>query len=77
MTASYTPTENGIYYVAVAGGNVGYNPYAAEHLEECTTNDVLAMVASPTNTMYSDAVECQLEFEPCDDLNVSQCIAAL
>ncbi len=61
-TASYTPTENGIYYVAVTGGNVGYNPYGAEHPEEYTTNGVLAMVA------YG----CQSEFEPCDNLKVSQ-----
>ena len=56
-TASYTTTENGIYYVAVTGGNVGYNPYAAEHPEEYTTNGVVAMVAGPTITMNSNAVE--------------------
>ncbi len=54
--ASYTPTENGIYYVAVTGGNVGYNHYAAEHPKGYMINGVLTMVASPINTMYSDTV---------------------
>ena len=52
-----THRQKMVYYVVVSGGNVGYNPYAVEHPEEYTTNGVLAMVASPTITMHSNAVE--------------------
>ncbi len=55
--ASYTPTENGIYYVAVSGGNVGYNPYAAEHPEEYTTDCELSLVANTAIVMHSNAIE--------------------
>ncbi len=55
-TAYYTPTENGIYYVEATGGNIGYNPYAAENPEQYTTNGVLSMVALPTITMNSNPI---------------------
>lgn len=55
-TMSYTPTENGIYYVAVIGGNVGYNPSTAEHPEHYIANGVLPSVASTTITMYSNSI---------------------
>lgn len=55
--ASYTPTENGIYYVAVTGGNIGYNHYTVENLEKYTINGVLSSVADMTITMHSNAIE--------------------
>lgn len=55
-TASYTPMENGIYFVDVTGGNLGYNYNAAAEPWKYTTDGVVSMVDSPTITMHSNAI---------------------
>lgn len=58
-TASYTPTENGIYFVDATGGNLGYNYHAAAEPWKYTTDGVVSMVVSPTITMHSNAIQLQ------------------
>ena len=55
-TSSYTPTENGIYFVDATGGNLGYNYHAAAEPWKYTTDGVLSRVAYPTITMHSNAI---------------------
>lgn len=54
--STFTPDESGIYYVAVTGGNISYSQYAADNPEMYTMDGVLALVALPEITMYSNPV---------------------
>lgn len=55
-TSTYTPSENGIYFVDATGGNLGYNYHAVANPAAYTTDGVLSMVANPTITMHSNAI---------------------
>ena len=53
----FTPEDSGRYLCSAVGGNIGYNTYAADHIEEYTVDGVSSLVTEPVITMFSNAVD--------------------
>ena len=53
----FTPEDSGRYLCSAIGGNIGFNTYAADHVEEYTVAGVSSLVTEPVITMYSNAVD--------------------
>lgn len=53
----FTPEDSGRYLCSAVGGNIGYNTYAADHIEGYTVDGVSSLVTEPVITMFSNAVD--------------------